>query len=902
MARTTRWRTPLFAMILWPAAVLGASPSGFYVAPNGTDANPGTRERPFATLEKARDAVRQLKRQTGLPDGGATIWLRGGEYPRTAPLVLTPEDSGQPGNPLVFAAFGDEKPVVFGGRHITGLRPGADGVWQTALPAAKAGAWVFRTLYVNGARYTLARSPNRGYYRMAGSVADDDAPTSGPDAGKSKWAFRSPHGAIDAWPDLASVDLKVWNSWWTAYLTIKHFDPATGVVRLAGPARRPLPNSHLSPFIVENHPGALDSPGEWQLDRTGGVLRVIPRPGDDLAKAQIYAPVAEQLVVLAGDPGNQRFVEHVVVRGLAFRCNTWTLPPQGYDDVQAAVTVGAAIEATGARHCLLEDCDVSQTDSYAIWFRAGCRDCTVRKCHVHDLGAGGVKLGESRKEEPEIAAGANRVENCFIHNGGHVHGSGVGVWIGASSDNAIANNEICDFWYTGVSLGWNWGTSLNGTRNNRVTHNHIHHVMQRLDDGGGIYSLGLQPQTVLANNHIHDVGRDGVRGKGHGIYLDEGSASVLVENNVIRDTQGGAVRLQVGTSCNTILNNICALAQRFQIDMEVARTNIFINNIVYWDHGKLFRYDKWPNYEKFIAKNVYWCTDRQPILFAGHTWEEWRKIRQTPTGFFKGATMDEGSVIADPQFVDVGRRDFRLKPTSPALARGFQPIDMDAIGLTGDAAWRSLPSRTRVEIAQEDDPGLVFSEDFEHLPLGAKPSYAQILEDPAVPGAAMAVSDEKAASGSKSLKLVDLPGQRVGYTPHFVIRPSLISGVRTVAFDLLLQPGAQARVEWRDEGSAAGMKVGPKLEIDAKRQIRVSNKLLDAAQVPEGEWLHVEMQCPLGPQPGKTWTLRLTPKQGKPLVAEGLPCEDGFEKLDWLGVMSSGTVAGVWFLDNLSLR
>ncbi len=566
------------------------------------------------------------------------------------------------------------------------------------------------------------------------------------------------------------------------------------------------------------------------------------------------------------------------------------------------MSIGAVIEAAGARHCLLENCELTQTDSYAVWFRSGCRDCTVRQCHLHNLGAGGVKLGESRREDPEPAAGDNRVENCFIHDGGHVHGSGVGVWIGASSDNLVAHNEICDLWYTGVSLGWNWGTSRNGTRNNRVTHNHIHHVMQRLDDGGGIYSLGLQPLTVLANNHIHDVGRDGIRGKGHGIYLDEGSASVLVENNVIHDIQGGAVRLQVGTSCNTILNNICALAKRFQVDMEVARTNLFINNIVYWDRGKLFRYDKWPNYEKLIAKNVYWCTDGKPILFAGHTWEEWRKIRQTPAGFFKGAAMDEGSVIADPQFVDVARRDFRLKPRSPALARGFQPIDMAAIGLTGDAAWRSLPSRARVEIAHEDDQGLVFVEDFERLPLGAKPPYAQILEDPAVPGAVMGVSDQQAAGGVRSLKLVDLPGQRAGYTPHFVVRPALTSGERTVAFDLLLQAGAQARAEWRDEGSPAGMKVGPKLEIDAKRRILVSGKPLEGGQVPEGQWLHVEMRCRLGPQQGKTWSLRVTPRQGKPVSAEGLPCEEGFDKLDWLGFMSNGTVAGVLFLDNLSVQ
>jgi hypothetical protein len=754
---------PLLTIVVFAVGVTTAqaSPAAFYVAPGGADTNCGTKDRPLATLEKARDAVRELKRGSGLPLGGVIVWLLGGEYLRTTPLVLTPEDSGAPGKPVVYAAYGNEKPVVFGGRRITGLRPQADGVWQGSIPEASRGRWVFRTLYVNGSRYTLARSPNRGYYRMAGAVPDAESLKSGPDAGKSKSAFRMPPGALQAWPDLDSVNLKVWNRWWTSLYTIKHVDPSTGVVRLAGPARLPLPSVPLSPFIVENHPGALDEPGEWQLDRQSGLLRIIPRPGDDVGKVQVFAPVAEHLVVLAGDPGHKRFVEHVELRGITFRGTTWTLPPEGYDDAQAAADIGAMIEATGARDCLLEGCEVTQTDSYAIWLHSGCRNCTVRQCHIHDLGAGGVKMGEQRKENPEVCAGGNCVENCFIHNAGHVHGSGIGVWIGASSDNVVTHNEICDLWYTGVSVGWMWGTALNGTGNNRITHNHIHHVMQRLDDGGGIYCLGLQPLTVLANNRIHDIGRDGGHPDTRGIYLDEGCAAILVENNVVYDTQGAALRLQVGTSCNTIVNNIWAFGRHFMVDMEVARTNVFINNILYWDRGKLYLHDKWPNYEKFIARNVYWRTDRQPILFAGHPWDDWRKIRQTPVGFYKGVTMDEGSIIADPQFVDAARRDFRLKPNSPAYARGFQPIDMGTIGLTGDEAWRSLPSRVRIEIPREDDPGLAFTEDFARLPLGAKPSYGKALEDRWLLGPQEAAARGTGTRGTCPARLRASPGFRL---------------------------------------------------------------------------------------------------------------------------------------------
>jgi len=160
----------------WVVGGVGAVPAAFYVASGGADDNPGTLEKPFATLEKARDAVRLLKRGGGLPEGGATVWLRGGEYFRAEPLTLTPEDSGAEGKPVVFAAYGTEKPVLFGGRRITGFRQQAGGVWEASVPGAKDGAWVFRTLYVNGRRYTLARSPNRGYYEMAGPLSEADSP------------------------------------------------------------------------------------------------------------------------------------------------------------------------------------------------------------------------------------------------------------------------------------------------------------------------------------------------------------------------------------------------------------------------------------------------------------------------------------------------------------------------------------------------------------------------------------------------------------------------------------------------------------------------------------------------------------------------------------------------------
>lgn len=706
----------VMAAMVWGAVCLAGAACAlgevvFYVAPGAKEGQAGSAAAPFATLEQARDAVRSLKKEKGLPEGGVTVWVRGGEYELRAPLMLTPEDSGEPGKPIRYAACRGERPMLFGGRRVTGFARQAGGVWEATVPGLKAWGRGSRSIYVDGQRYGVARSPNQGYYEMEGPLADADSPESGPDAGKSKSAFVAPENALRAWPEIGEVNIKVWGRWWTALHRLQSVDPVSRHVRLTGPSCWTLPFRHRkkTPFLVENHPGALDAPGEWQADLRRDVLGIVPLPGVDLSRARVEVPVTDQLLVLAGDPSNACPVANIVFRGLTFRCSGWTLPPGGgQEGSQAAVNIGAVIEAFAARDCLFDRCEVTQTDTFAIWLRSGSRGCVIRQCHIHDLGAGGVKIGEAQKDAAQVAepfrVAGNAVENCFIHHAGHVHGAGgIGVWIGASSGNTVAHNEICDLWYTGVSVGWQWGARLNDTRDNRVVSNRIHHVMQRLEDGGGIYCLGFQPGTVLANNIIHDSGWDGGPAHCRGIYLDEGCVGYLVENNLVYDTQDAALRMQIGTGCNTFINNILAFTRVYAVDMDVARSCVFINNIVYLDRGRLYKFEKWPHYEKYISKNLYWRTDGEPFLFAGQSFETWRGNRQTPFSYFKGGAMDSGSALADPKFEDAEKRDFRLRPDSPAFALGFKPIDLEAVGLRGEEEWRTLPRRARVRIAQDDD-------------------------------------------------------------------------------------------------------------------------------------------------------------------------------------------------------
>ena len=140
---------------------------------------------------------------------------------------------------------------------------------------------------------------------------------------------------------------------------------------------------------LENFRAALDEPGEWFLDRNG-TLFYMPRAGEDMTRAEVVAPVIDTLLALKGDAAAGKFVEHITFKGLSFQHSQWLTPPGGFEPTQAAAPVEAAVMVDGARRVVFEDCEIAHTGVYGIWFRKGCSDDAVRRCHVHDLGAGEI--------------------------------------------------------------------------------------------------------------------------------------------------------------------------------------------------------------------------------------------------------------------------------------------------------------------------------------------------------------------------------------------------------------------------------------------------------------------------------------------------------------------------------
>jgi len=664
-----------------------------YVALDGNDQWSGGLDRPngertdgpFATISRARDAVRSMA-ERGRSGEPVSVVVRGGLYALEEPLCLEPVDSGVETSPVTYCAYPGEKPVLSGGRRITGWEPAGGGaLWQASLPLAPRGSsWNFRQLFVNGSRRDRARIPSDGTdYVIAGAFdpaqsLDEEFVQNRQESNDNHKGFRFVPGQIRRWEDLAELEVVVIHPFATTRMRIAELDETAGLVRFVG---REYIWSYAPPkrFYLENVREGLTDPGMWYLDRGAGTLTYWPMPGEDMHTAEVVVPVLDHLIRLDGDPSNGQFVEHVVISGFTLQHADWELPEDGFRDPQAATGVPGAIRMKGAVRCSFENNRVEKIGIYALHLGRGCRENRIVGNRLHDLGAGGVKVGETVDRPHDVdEARDTTVTDNVIHDGGRVFPEGVGIWVGQSSGNHIAHNEIRDMHYTGISVGWNWEFTRNRTRDNLIEYNHIHHVMrEKLDDGAAIYTLGISPGSVIRNNLIHDVyGRN----YAYGIYLDQGTMGVLVENNVVHHIGWAGIRLQIATGGNIVMNNIIAYCSKAQFGIDTDRANCYLCNIVYWKEGHLFTRSEWDGFDTVFDHNLYYRTGGNEIDFGGYSFEEWKKNRPRTIRYVRPDPVDGHARVADPLFADPESGDFSLAEHSPALRLGFRPIDTGAVG------------------------------------------------------------------------------------------------------------------------------------------------------------------------------------------------------------------------------
>ena len=541
------------AIVLWLAlsgihAEAQRASADLFVAPNGSDENPGTEAEPFATIAKARDAVRE-RVAAGL-DSDLNVYLREGTYRLEEPLALGPGDSGTDEHAITYAACPGDTVVVSGGRPITGWTRGEGELWTALVPGVEEGNWSFRHLFVNGRRAQRARTPDR----------DDENPClqlTGADlaADLSRYTLTLPAGVLGTWSNPSDIEVMVAGNWAVNRLPVQSLDPASGVVVLAPPhalgheAIRPGPGRWC---FFENAPEMLDQPGEWYLDRRAGQLIYRPLPDEDMARVEVVAPMLERLVTVRGTP--DRPVRNLHFRGIRFEHTGLRLPDVGYLGIQACHStqghasgggwgrVPAAIRWDYVERSTIEDGAMAHLGGCGLELVAGCHDNLVQGNRVFDVSGNGIMLGGPRTEA-EVPK-RNRIANNRVHACGAEYDGAVGIWIGFAQKAVVAHNLVHDLPYTGISVGWQWNEAPTPCKENLIEANHVYDVMNRLCDGGGIYTLGFQPGTVIRANHLHAVHRSRYAqgAPNNGMFIDQGSKGYLFEQNVIYDTAAELVR------------------------------------------------------------------------------------------------------------------------------------------------------------------------------------------------------------------------------------------------------------------------------------------------------------------------------------------------------------------------
>ncbi len=663
-----------------------------FVSPRGHDnwsgrrADPGKDDGPFATVARARDAVRALLKTRKEPRRVHVV-LRGGTYYLDAPLEFGPEDSGTEQAPVVYTAAAGERVVLSGGRRLENGRWGeVNGrrAWVVDLAEVKAGAWRFRQLFVNGERRPRTRLPKQGEYRiesLPGYTGDFlRSPT--------RQFVYAPGDILPTWRNLRDVEVVGITRWLDNRLPIESVSAETRTVTFDRASLFALVSgSRPGVYWVENVFEALDSPGQWYLDRPRGVLYYLPRPGEEMSSAEIVAPRLTQVVRVVGRAGAP--VHDLRFEGLIFAHTQWQPPADYASSLQAGIEVPGALLFDYAERCAVTGGGIEHIGNYGVEVGVGCADIEIARNRITDLGAGGIRIGHffswetdgsgrlterglQRKAAMPQGPHSRRItvaDNEIAH-GGRFTPEAVGVFVGDNADNRIIHNHIYDLFYSGISVGSVQDFGPGEARGNIIERNHVHDIGQGvLSDLAGIYTCST-PDSRIAYNVVHDVVRRDYGG--WGIYPDEGSHDLLIEKNLVYRCQDGALFAHHNHNI-TAQNNIFAFNRTAQIE----RGGIggfeltFRRNVVYYLEGKAigdYGGGRWGRDVCVFDRNLYWNASGQPILFANKSFSEWQATGQ-----------DTDSLIADPLFVDPARGDFTLRPGSPVAQIGFEPWGMGAI-------------------------------------------------------------------------------------------------------------------------------------------------------------------------------------------------------------------------------
>jgi hypothetical protein len=686
---------PICAALL---SALSCSAQPYFVSPNGDDANPGTLDKPFATLQQAQEAVRQNR---------GDVFLRGGTYYLPAPLVFTSTDSGMKDKPVLFRNYKDEKPVISGGIRLDGLnwRPFTNGILQTKVPEDLQTEEIF----VNGERQVLARYPN---FDSKAKYFDGFAADAISKERAVRWAhpiggyYHAMHPAF--WGDFT----------WRITGKNTNGEPTLegGWQNNRGAA------AHRDVRFVENIFEELDAPGEWFLDSRTHTLYFQPPAGLDLKTAVVEATHLRTLVEFRGDEANP--AKWITLRGLTFRQAERTVMDNREPMLRSDWTIyrGGAVFFNGAEDCTLEDSLIDQVGGNAVFVNNYNRRIAIRGTQIAQAGASGICfIGDPQAARSPLfnyyhvqqldridrtpGPKSNNypadclVEDCLIYRTGRVEKQTAGVQIDLAQSITIRHCSTYDMPRAGINIGSGcWGGHV-------IEWCDVFDTVKETGDHGSFNSWGRdrfwRPNIGEVNAWVKQVPE---------LPLLDVVKPIVLANNRWRCDHGWDIDLDDGSSNYIITNNLCLRGgiKNREGFKRVVENNIMVDNgyhpHVWYDAGSdIFRRNiVWTDYQPAKMHHPPWGTemDFNVVQIHGATNSDPAMQMQRQGG------RDANSIVADAQFIDPVHGDYRVKGGSPALALGFVNFPMDQFGvrkpeLKGIARTPQLPqAKTSVPAAK----------------------------------------------------------------------------------------------------------------------------------------------------------------------------------------------------------
>lgn len=566
----------MYDRLMLPVLFLIAAPRVIAVAPDGNDRNPGTPEKPFRTFDRVVEALKARPENTPVE-----VRLRG-TIALEHPIELGREASHVlfKGPATISGAWKIDQWTEDTLNHL--------GMWSAPVPKGAK----FRAVWSGEKRLTRPTlPPGKGYLRFADYASKADAAAAwnvGSDA-----MVLNPIDFSSHWTNVQDIEVVAHHYWITSRLPVKSYDDRTGLIEFDRKSVFKLMDDHTGDKAVYRLENVVESmrPGDFYLDRpTSKLFIAYPKP------KTVYVPHLATLVRLRG-------AEDTRFEGVTFSHTDWDLPAGSAGDAQAAISVPGAVILEGTQSAVIDRCRFAHLGGYAIELTGpNSKNNSITRCQMEDLGGGGVKIG--------YGTDATTLADSTIEGGGRTYAPAVGVWIADSGHNVISHNRIRDLFYTGISVGWTWGYGASKAVGNLIEGNDISQIGQsELSDMGGIYSLGVSPGTIIRGNRIRNVRSRGYGG--WGIYLDEGSSGILVENNLVMDTTTGGFHQHYGRD-NVIRNNVFANAERegqiIRTRVEDHRSFTFEGNVVVWKGTPLLG-GNWSQVNADFRDNVFWRTD-----------------------------------------------------------------------------------------------------------------------------------------------------------------------------------------------------------------------------------------------------------------------------------------------------